>query len=96
MNGYKIISDNYKELMKEGKVEKEMGEKAIRIYDFLADCDNDDLYLMVDSSAFNEIIKKMTEMAAINAGLDDVTIDDILSELRWLFDEKNAKEILGK
>lgn len=96
MNGYKIISDNYKELMKEGKVEKEMGEKAIRIYDFLADCDNDDLYLMVDSSAFNEIIKKMTEMAAINAGLDDVTIDDILSELRWLFDEKNAKEILGE
>lgn len=57
MNGYTIMADSYKVLAEQGKIEAEKAEKAIRIFDFLATCDNDDLCQMVDSSAFNDIIK---------------------------------------
>ena len=43
MNGYETMSENYKILMQRGEIEKEAAEKAIRVYDFLAGCDTDDL-----------------------------------------------------
>lgn len=55
MNGYETMSENYKILMQRGEIEKEAAEKAIRVYDFLAGCDTDDLCEMIDSSAFNEL-----------------------------------------
>lgn len=53
MNGYETMSENYKILMQRGEIEKEAAEKAIRVYDFLAGCDTDDLCEMIDSSAVN-------------------------------------------
>lgn len=44
MNGYETMSENYKILMQRGEIEKEAAEKAIRVYDFLAGCDTDDLF----------------------------------------------------
>lgn len=49
MNGYETMSENYKILMQRGEIEKEAAEKAIRVYDFLAGCDTDDLCEMIDS-----------------------------------------------
>lgn len=43
MNGYETMSENHKILMQRGEIEKEAAEKAIRVYDFLAGCDTDDL-----------------------------------------------------
>lgn len=42
MNGYTLMAESYKKLMNEGKIEKEVAEKEIRIYEFLATCDDDD------------------------------------------------------
>ena len=53
MNGYETMSENYKILMQRGEIEKEAAEKAIRVYDFLAGCDTDDLCEMIDSYAVN-------------------------------------------
>ena len=39
MNGFLIMAESYKKLMEQGKIEKEM-----RIYEFLATCDSDDLH----------------------------------------------------
>lgn len=94
MNGYTMLAESYKKLMNEGKVEKEVAEKHIRIYEFLATCDIDDLCIMVDSSAFNDIIRAFLKMAVKNADIDEEAQDKLLNQLRWIFDEKQAKEVL--
>ena len=64
-----MMSESYKKLMEQGKIDKETAEKEIRIYEFLATCDVDDFCQMVDSSAFNDIIKAYLCMAVNNAKL---------------------------
>lgn len=94
MNGYTMMADSYKMLMEQGKIDKKTAEKSIRIYEFLATCDNDDLCQMVDSSAFNDIIRAFLKMAVVNAELEEEQQDRVLNQLRWIFDEKSAKEVL--
>lgn len=56
MNGYTMMADSYKRLMKQGDINKEEAEKKIRIYEFLATCDVDDFCRMVDSSVFTTLL----------------------------------------
>lgn len=44
MNGFLVMAESYKKLMEQDKIEKEMAEKEMRIYEFLATCDSDDLH----------------------------------------------------
>ena len=81
--------------MNEGKIEKEVAEKEIRIYEFFATCNIDDFCSMVDTSAFNDIIRAFLKMAVINAGIKEEEQDEILNQLRWIFSEKQAKEVLN-
>ena len=96
MNGYEMMAEAYRSAIKEGKIEKEVAEKEIRIYEFLATCDIDDFCRMVDSSAFNDIIRAFLKQALINAEFDKDNQEKVLSQLRWLFDEKTAREVLDK
>lgn len=94
MNGYSILADSYKKLMNEGKVEKKTAEKHICIYEFLATCDIDDLCCMVDSSAFNDIIRAFLKKAVKDAGIGRYERETVMNSLRYIFDEKTAKEVL--
>lgn len=94
MNGYTMMADSYRKLMNDGTIDKDSAEKSIRIYEFLATCDKDDLCQMVDSSAFNDIIRAFLKMAVVNAELEEEQQDKFLNQLRWIFDEKSAKEVL--
>lgn len=94
MNGYTLMADSYRKLMNEGKITKECAEKEIRIYDFLATCDKDDLCIMVDSSAFNDIIRSFLSLAIKEADIDEKTQEKLFNQLRWIFDVKQAKEVL--
>ena len=94
MNGYTMMAESYKKLMEQGKIDKETAEKEIRIYEFLATCDIDDFCRMVDSSAFNDIIRAFLKMAVENADIDEKSQDKVKNQLRWIFDEKSAKEVL--
>ena len=94
MNGYTMMAESYRKLMEQGKIDKETAEKEIRIYEFLATCDNDDLCRMVDSSAFNDIIRAFIKMAVGNADISDKEKEKVIGQLRWIFDEKSAKEVL--
>lgn len=44
MNGFLVMAESYKKLMEQGKIEKEVAEKEMRIYEFFATCDSDDLH----------------------------------------------------
>lgn len=93
MNGYEIMSDSYKKAIEQGKMKKETAEPEIRIYDFLATCSQDDIYRLVNSSAFNDVMKAYMNKAIKNEKLKTEDEERITNELRYLFDEKTAKEI---
>lgn len=94
MNGYEMMVDSYRQLVKQGKIDKETADREIRVYDFLATCDSDDLCRMVDSSAFNDIIRAYLKMAVQSADIDEDSRNKVVGQLRWLFDEKTAKQVL--
>jgi len=94
MNGYEMMADSYRQLVKQGKIDKETADREIRVYDFLATCDSDDLCRMVDSSAFNDIIRAYLKMAVQSVDIDEDAREKVVGQLRWLFDEKMAKEVL--
>lgn len=94
MNGYEMMADSYRQLVKQGKIDKETADREIRVYDFLATCDSDDLCRMVDSSAFNDIIRAYLKMAVQSADIDEDSRNKVVGQLRWLFDEKTAKQVL--
>ena len=94
MNGYEIMAASYRQMVKQGRIDKETADKEIRIYDFLATCDSDDLCRMVDSSAFNDIIRAYLKMAVQSADIDEDSRNKVVGQLRWLFDEKTAKQVL--
>lgn len=94
MNGYEMMADSYRQMVKQGKIDKETADREIRVYDFLATCDSDDLCRMVDSSAFNDIIRAYLKMAVQSADIDEDSRNKVVGQLRWLFDEKTAKQVL--
>lgn len=94
MNGYTMMADSYRQLVKQGKIDKGTADREIRVYDFLATCDSDDLCRMVDSSAFNDIIRAYLKTAVQSADIDEDAREKVVGQLRWLFDEKTAKEVL--
>lgn len=94
MNGFTIMADSHKKLMEQGVIDRDTAEKEIRIYEFLATCDTDDFCRMVDSSAFNDIIRAFLKMAVDNADIDEKSKEKVIGQLRWIFDEKPAKEVL--
>ena len=79
MNGFTMMADSYKKLMNDGKIEKDVAEKEIRIYEFLATCSQDDFCRMVDSSAFNDIIRAFLKMAVDHADIDEKSKEKVIA-----------------
>lgn len=99
MNGFSMMSNSYKNLIEKCVIDKCTAEKKIRIFDFLATCDEDDISSLFNSGAFNEIVRAYVDRSVNSL----VTQDELLSEeqaqnvknrLEYLFDMVTAKEIL--
>lgn len=72
-------------LLKRGEIAEDEAAKKIRVYDFLATCDKEDIYTMVDSSAFNDIIKSFCKKALENSSVSEQSAQDVINELINLF-----------
>ena len=97
MDGFKLQSDTYRKAVEDGKIEKSYAKKICKTLDFLATCDDDDIYNMFDSSAFNEIAKSYMRLA-VRELVDEGVLDDdqaraVRNRYSLLFDEKTAKEV---
>lgn len=86
MNGFTVLVNSYKTLLEQGKIDEDEAAKAIRVYAFLETCDEGDLCLLIDSSAFNDIIRAYCEIAIERGGttrlFDDVSASDALKRKR--------------
>ena len=94
---YKSISEKYRQLAEEGQISKEKAEKYARIYDFLSTCDLDDIFILFDSAAFNEIAKSYLRKAVSELITEEVLEEDqaraIRNRFSLLFDEIRANEV---
>lgn len=96
MNGFLIMAESYQLLVKRGEMTEAQARRSIEIYEFLATCNQDDFCQMIDSSAFNDIIRAFLTKAIKGAELDKRSEDKVMKELRHLFNDLSAKEILNK
>lgn len=97
MNGFEVMADAYRKLASEDKISKEEAEKKCKAFDFLKDCDDEDIYNLFDSSAFNEIAKsymRLTVKELVSEGeLDENQGRAVRNRFSLLFDEKKSKEV---
>lgn len=97
MNGFKIIADSYREALAKGEVTKEEAGKKCKAFDFLGTCDQEDLFNLFDSSAFNEIAKsylRLTVKELVSEGkLTEAQGREVRNRFSLLFDEKQAEEV---
>ena len=97
MNGFALVSDSQRKAAESGMISREEADKKCRVYDFLAACDKEDLYILFDSSAFNEIAK-----AYLRQAVEELTAEGKITEeqgrsvrnrVSVLFDESPSKPI---
>lgn len=97
MNGFKVMAEAYKKAAEEGKIGKAEAEKQHRIYEFLGSCDQEDIFSLFDSSAFNEIAKSYMREAVKELIAEEVIEEEqgraIRNRFSLLFDEKKAGEV---
>lgn len=91
MNGYKLTADAYRALKK--KDPEADVDSNIKVLDFLATCNDEDICNLFNSSAFNSICRGYVELALKDfTELDDDLKSDISQRVASMFDLKTAKE----
>lgn len=88
MNGFTMMADTYRKHGKERKAE---------LYDFLAQCSDEDICELFDSTAFNEITKDYLRLA-VRRLVEDGELNEeqgqaVRNELNFLISEKTAKDV---
>lgn len=94
MNGYDLTADSYRVLKENGEIDGEKADRMIKLYEFLSGCEDEDILELVNSGAFNDVIRRYTELAARKAGVDGGTMYLMRQQMRWLFSEKTAGEVM--
>ena len=94
MNGYELMAKSYKKLVADGQVPEKDVKRDIEIYEFLSTCGKEDIFKLVDSSAFNDIIRAYCEKALKNAKVDEEIFRKVMYEMRYIFDDVGAERVL--
>lgn len=77
MNGFKIIADSYRKLIKTNQIDKKEAESYIKVYDFLSTCSDKEKEILFTSSAFNDMIKELIN----KLNLEDALKQNIINQL---------------
>lgn len=101
MIGYQMMADSYRKLIEQKRdtfTESEIKEfeREIDTYDYLAKKPEDEKYILFDTGLFNDITRAYCKKAMENTKIPAEQVSEVLSELRFLFDTKNAKEITNE
>lgn len=96
MDGYLVLAESYRTLVKQGKIDHETADKYIRVYEFLAACDKDDICILADSSSFNDIIRGYVSLALEEAEIDEKTKERVEDQMHRIFDSYTAQDALNK
>lgn len=92
MNGYKLMADSYRKLAERNGSSEEI-ERNIKIYDFLSTLDKQDINILFDSGAFNDITKCYCKVAMDNCGIDREIAKNVLNNISELYNYENAENI---
>lgn len=96
MNGYSLTAQTYRDLEKKGIYTKEKADKLVRIYEFLATCDKEDICNLFDSSAFNDITRGYILLSIENSSIDEKIKEEIINNSKYVFDDTAAAEVLKR
>lgn len=101
MIGYQMMADSYRKLLEQKRdtfTESEIKEfeREIDTYDYLAKKPEDEKYILFDTGLFNDITRAYCKKAMENTKIPAERVSEVLSELRFLFDTKSAKEITNE
>lgn len=94
MNGFKIQAEAYRQVLKDNPDDREYIENSIMILDFLGNLNEDGLYKVFDSGAFNEITDAYCIQAMSNAGIVGEQAVSVIREMHCLFDTIRAADII--
>ena len=83
MNGFKIIADSYRKLIKTNQIDKKEAESYIKVYDFLSTCSDKEKEILFTSSAFNDMIKELIN----KLNLEDALKQNIINQLYNIWKE---------
>lgn len=94
MRGYSMLAESYRTLKAQGKLSAEEADRQIKVLDFLGECEEDDIFRLVDTSAFNSIIKAYCRKALQEAEVGEKVKDRVMNEVRYIMDTMTAKEVV--
>lgn len=75
MNGYNLMANAYRKAANDGILDKEQAEKSVRIFEFLATCDEEDAQIIYCSGAINSFMR-----SEINITIEEAREDGIIDE----------------
>lgn len=97
MNGFQLLADSYRKLKAQCPGEDNSDvDRQIKTLDFLAGCDDAEIYCLFDSGAFNDVLKAYCEKALLNCGIDEEDRRNVMREIRLLLSEKTASDITAE
>lgn len=96
MNGYELHSNSYKQYLSDHpeitQERKEAIEGKIKALDFLATATDREALELFNSGAFNDVVTGYIKMAADNIELKEETLQELLDEIKNLFDVVEAEQ----
>lgn len=95
MDSYKMTIKAYKQLLNSDRqdIDKESLKAQIKSLEPFAERTKEECLQMFDSGAFNEVVCNYCKMAMENCNVNDETINNVIYELRELFDTISACEV---
>lgn len=93
MDGYQMSADSYKRLLEADKsIDRESTERKIKALEIMANTDRQTQCEVFNTGGFNDIAKGYFLMALDNLQTDHETRNNIMREIRFLFDTVTAEQ----